>query len=84
MPIEFIQLLTSARRSYKTNIQLGANLNIYLSLTVPTIALLLCCVMGLQNAIVTKASKAQIRATHMTGVITDIGVEPRSLTSMVT
>ena len=75
MPIEFIQLLTSARRSYKTNIQLGANLNLYLSLTVPTIALLLCFVMGLQNAIVTKASKAQIRTTHMTGVITDIGIE---------
>jgi uncharacterized membrane protein YoaK (UPF0700 family) len=31
--------------------------------------------MGLQNAIVTKASKAEIRTTHMTGVITDIGIE---------
>jgi len=53
----------------------GANLNLYLPLTVPTIALLLCFVMGLQNAIVTKASKAEIRTTHMTGVITDIGIE---------
>jgi uncharacterized membrane protein YoaK (UPF0700 family) len=53
----------------------GANLNLYLPLTVPAIALLLCFVMGLQNAIVTKASKAEIRTTHMTGVITDIGIE---------
>jgi uncharacterized membrane protein YoaK (UPF0700 family) len=53
----------------------GANLNLYLPLTVPVIALLLCFVMGLQNAIVTKASRAEIRTTHMTGVITDIGIE---------
>lgn len=53
----------------------GANLNIYLPLTVPVIALILCFVMGLQNAIVTKASIAEIRTTHMTGVITDIGIE---------
>lgn len=53
----------------------GANLNLYLPLTVPAIALLLCFVMGLQNAIVTKASRAEIRTTHMTGVITDIGIE---------
>jgi uncharacterized membrane protein YoaK (UPF0700 family) len=31
--------------------------------------------MGLQNAIVTKVSKAEIRTTHMTGIITDIGIE---------
>ena len=53
----------------------GANLNLYLPLTVPAIALLLCFVMGLQNAIVTKVSRAEIRTTHMTGVITDIGIE---------
>lgn len=53
----------------------GANLNLYLPLTVPAIALLLCFVMGLQNAIVTKASSAEIRTTHMTGVITDLGIE---------
>lgn len=54
---------------------IGANLNLYLPFTVPAIALLLCFVMGLQNAIVTKASKAEIRTTHMTGVVTDIGIE---------
>jgi uncharacterized membrane protein YoaK (UPF0700 family) len=36
---------------------------------------LLCFIMGLQNAIVTKISHAEIRTTHMTGVITDLGIE---------
>ncbi|SHN43776.1 Uncharacterized membrane protein YoaK, UPF0700 family [Duganella sacchari] len=36
---------------------------------------LLCYVMGLQNAIVTKASRAEIRTTHVTGLVTDIGIE---------
>lgn len=54
---------------------LGANLDSYTSLTIPTIALMLCFVMGLQNAIITKISKAEIRTTHMTGVVTDIGIE---------
>lgn len=53
----------------------GANINLYLPLTIPVVALLLCFVMGLQNAILTKASQAEIRTTHMTGVITDIGIE---------
>ncbi len=39
-----------------------------------TIALL-CYIMGLQNALVTKLSHAEIRTTHMTGIITDIGIE---------
>ena len=53
----------------------GAYLHLYKPLTVPTIALLLCFVMGLQNAIITKISNAEIRTTHMTGVITDMGIE---------
>lgn len=36
---------------------------------------LLCYVMGLQNALVTKLSRAEIRTTHMTGIVTDIGIE---------
>jgi uncharacterized membrane protein YoaK (UPF0700 family) len=36
---------------------------------------LLCYVMGLQNAIITKASRAEIRTTHVTGLVTDIGIE---------
>lgn len=31
--------------------------------------------MGLQNAIITKLSGAQIRTTHVTGMVTDIGIE---------
>jgi uncharacterized membrane protein YoaK (UPF0700 family) len=54
---------------------LGASLNSYIPLTVPAIALMLCFVMGLQNAIITKVSRAEIRTTHMTGVVTDMGIE---------
>ncbi len=53
----------------------GANLQSFASLLVPTAVLLLCFIMGLQNAIVTKISNAEIRTTHMTGVITDLGIE---------
>lgn len=31
--------------------------------------------MGLQNALITKISNAQIRTTHVTGMITDVGIE---------
>jgi uncharacterized membrane protein YoaK (UPF0700 family) len=54
---------------------LGANLNVLVEVFVPTTALLLCFIMGLQNAIMTKVSRAEIRTTHMTGVVTDIGIE---------
>ena len=53
----------------------GANLKSFATLLVPTAVLLLCFIMGLQNAIVTKISNAVIRTTHMTGVITDLGIE---------
>ncbi len=36
---------------------------------------LLCFIMGLQNATITKISYARIRTTHATGVITDVGIE---------
>ncbi|WP_046241973.1 YoaK family protein, partial [Delftia tsuruhatensis] len=42
---------------------------------VPLAVLLLSFIMGLQNATVTKMSSSQIRTTHMTGVITDLGME---------
>lgn len=35
----------------------------------------LCFTMGLQNAVITKISGAQIRTTHVTGMVTDIGIE---------
>jgi uncharacterized membrane protein YoaK (UPF0700 family) len=54
---------------------LGAHLEherlFYLPLTVN----LLCFVMGLQNAMITKISRAEIRTTHVTGLVTDIGIE---------
>ncbi|HVZ30013.1 MAG TPA: YoaK family protein [Asticcacaulis sp.] len=36
---------------------------------------LLCFIMGLQNGLITKISHAEIRTTHMTGIITDLGIE---------
>lgn len=35
----------------------------------------LCFTMGLQNAVVTKISGSRIRTTHVTGMVTDIGIE---------
>ncbi|MGI4757586.1 MAG: YoaK family protein [Janthinobacterium lividum] len=37
-------------------------------------AILLCFTMGVQNAMITKISGAVIRTTHLTGMITDIGI----------
>ena len=42
---------------------------------VPLTVLLLAYIMGLQNAVVTKLSLAEIRTTHMTGIVTDLGIE---------
>jgi uncharacterized membrane protein YoaK (UPF0700 family) len=36
--------------------------------------MLLCFTMGLQNAMITKLSNAVIRTTHVTGMVTDIGI----------
>ncbi len=44
-------------------------------MAVPLTALILCFLMGLQNATITKISSAEIRTTHMTGIVTDIGIE---------
>lgn len=44
-------------------------------LIVPATVMLLCFMMGLQNAVITKLSNAEIRTTHITGVVTDIGIE---------
>ncbi len=45
------------------------------ALAVPATVVLLCFTMGLQNAIITKLSNAEIRTTHVTGMVTDIGIE---------
>jgi uncharacterized membrane protein YoaK (UPF0700 family) len=54
---------------------LGATLSRQTPFAVPLTVLLLAFTMGLQNALVSKISSSQIRTTHMTGVITDIGIE---------
>ena len=41
----------------------------------PATGILLCFTMGLQNAIITKISDAVIRTTHVTGMVTDLGIE---------
>jgi uncharacterized membrane protein YoaK (UPF0700 family) len=53
----------------------GMQISIDASLAVPLTALILCFLMGLQNATITKISGAEIRTTHMTGIVTDIGIE---------
>jgi len=54
---------------------LGATLNRQTPFAVPLTVLVLSFTMGLQNALVSKISSSQIRTTHMTGIITDIGIE---------
>jgi uncharacterized membrane protein YoaK (UPF0700 family) len=54
---------------------LGARLAVIEGLFVPATVMLLCFIMGLQNAVISKLSNAEIRTTHLTGILTDIGVE---------
>lgn len=41
----------------------------------PTLVMGLSFLMGLQNAVVTRISGARVRTTHVTGMVTDIGIE---------
>jgi uncharacterized membrane protein YoaK (UPF0700 family) len=54
---------------------LGQHLGEHEWLFVPLTVSLLCFMMGLQNAMITKLSRAEIRTTHLTGMVTDIGIE---------
>ena len=54
---------------------LGARLSSITGLFVPATVMLLSFMMGLQNAFISKLSNAEIRTTHVTGIITDIGIE---------
>jgi uncharacterized membrane protein YoaK (UPF0700 family) len=54
---------------------IGATFNRQTPFAVPFTVLMLASIMGLQNALVTKISSSAIRTTHMTGVITDLGIE---------
>lgn len=54
---------------------LGSLLSLHQDVFVPLTVALLCFIMGLQNAIITKLSGARIRTTHVTGLVTDAGIE---------
>ena len=54
---------------------LGAWLSALETYLVPATVMLLCFIMGLQNALITKISHAEVRTTHITGMVTDIGIE---------
>ena len=54
---------------------LGAWLAGLQALFVPAAVSVLCFTMGLQNALITKVSRAEIRTTHVTGIVTDLGIE---------
>lgn len=53
----------------------GTGINFLAGLFVPLTVLVLCFIMGLQNAVITKISNAEIRTTHVTGLVTDLGIE---------
>ena len=54
---------------------MGPHLDHIHELMLPATVSLLCFTMGMQNAIVTTISNAEVRTTHMTGVVTDLGIE---------
>jgi uncharacterized membrane protein YoaK (UPF0700 family) len=53
----------------------GAAIGSFATVMVPLTVALLCFIMGLQNAVITKISHAEIRTTHVTGLVTDLGIE---------
>jgi uncharacterized membrane protein YoaK (UPF0700 family) len=53
----------------------GAAITAHSPIFMPMTVVLLCFIMGLQNAVITKISKAEIRTTHITGLVTDMGIE---------
>ncbi|RXZ33245.1 DUF1275 domain-containing protein [Oxalobacteraceae bacterium CAVE-383] len=54
---------------------MGRYLALHVWLFVPLTVMLLCFIMGLQNATSTKATRSEVRTTHVTGLVTDIGIE---------
>ena len=66
---------TNVVRTPQANGGLGATLCVYAGLFVPLTVLVLSYIMGLQNAVITKISNAEIRTTHITGLVTDLSIE---------
>lgn len=53
----------------------GTTLALHEELMLPATVVLLCFLMGMHNAVVTHISSAVVRTTHMTGIVTDLGIE---------
>lgn len=54
---------------------LGARLDAKVRFELPEATALLCFLMGMHNAVTTNISGAVVRTTHMTGNVTDLGIE---------
>lgn len=54
---------------------LGATLHEQRTFLLPETVIVLCFTMGLQNALITRISQSEIRTTHVTGLVTDLGIE---------
>lgn len=54
---------------------MGAVMDNQYAFLLPETVIVLCFTMGLQNATITRISHSEIRTTHITGLITDLGME---------
>ncbi|HCZ33645.1 MAG TPA: DUF1275 domain-containing protein [Holophagaceae bacterium] len=54
---------------------MGNRLQQEIRFTLPSTVMLLCFIMGLHNAVTSIISGAAVRTTHLTGTVTDIGIE---------
>ena len=54
---------------------MGSKLQEEVKFTLPLTVMLLCFIMGLHNAVTSIISGAAVRTTHLTGTVTDIGIE---------
>lgn len=54
---------------------IGSSLNAIHGLFVPFTVMLLSFMMGMHNSMVTTISNAEVRTSHMTGIVTDLGIE---------
>ncbi len=59
---------------------MGNRLEKEVQFTLPLTVMLLCFIMGLHNAVTSIISGAAVRTTHLTGTVTDIGIEVSRLT----
>ncbi|MDP1831671.1 MAG: YoaK family protein, partial [Geothrix sp.] len=59
---------------------MGNRLQQEIRFTLPLTVMLLCFIMGLHNAVTSIISGAAVRTTHLTGTVTDIGIELSRLT----